>query len=311
MNENTKGNLGDPLTASDADNDLLRYSISGTDADCFSIDKTSGQLSLNAERDYETTLAKCKDDGDARTEVSSGAGNPENNVYTVTVAATDPSGAIGTETVKVTVKDANEAAEFSTGAKADSNKTLYIEENKKSSGTGEAKLRLRTVETYTYDNNSPEAHAPAVYTATDLDADDTGTITYAVEGADRKHFSISTGAALSIIETGADLLGTDGANYEKKSSYSITIVAGSGGTSTTAPIDHGERALYARLNVTIKVVNREDRGTVKLSMQEPQVGKPVVATLSDEDGGVTEVTWKWYRGVKDTSTDTGLQAGVP
>ena len=132
INEDTKGNIGDPLAAKDDDGDPRLYTITGgADEKCFSIDNKSGQLSLNAERDYETPVTACETGGDPREDSD---GNPANvpaddNVYTVVITATDPSGASGNATVTVTIKDVNEAAEFGTDAKADENVTLYIDEN--------------------------------------------------------------------------------------------------------------------------------------------------------------------------------------
>ena len=92
------------------------------------------------------------------------------------------------------------------------------------------------------------------------------------------------------------------ADYEDTPSYSLTLVA------STTPDD---RVKYARLNVTVKVVNTEDIGTVEINAREPQVGRPVVATLDDKDGGVTGVSWKWYRGgvaLTDAASVTALDA---
>ena len=88
-------------------------------------------------------------------------------------------------------------------------------------------------------------------------------------------------------------LATDfsGADFEGKPSYSLTIVASGSGAD-----DDDRGTMYARLPVTVMVVNAEDRGTVELNAREPQVGRPVLATLDDKDGGVTGVSWKWYRG---------------
>ena len=55
-------------------------------------------------------------------------------------------------------------------------------------------------------------------------------------------------------------------------------MATSGGTDASAA--RGERARYSRLDVTVKVVDDEDKGKVKLTAREPQVGKAVTATLS-------------------------------
>ncbi|MDE0682969.1 MAG: cadherin domain-containing protein, partial [Candidatus Poribacteria bacterium] len=75
--ENTaKGvNIGNPITATDADNDALTYTLSGPDAASFEIDNTTGQLKTKANLDYETK-----------------------NAYTVTVTVSD-----GSLTITITV----------------------------------------------------------------------------------------------------------------------------------------------------------------------------------------------------------------
>ena len=68
--ENTaKGvNIGNPVTATDADNDALTYTLSGTDATSFEIDNATGQLTTNADLDYEKknnyTVTVTVSDGD-------------------------------------------------------------------------------------------------------------------------------------------------------------------------------------------------------------------------------------------------------
>ena len=54
--ENTASgvNIGSPVSATDANNDTLTYSLSGTDAASFDIDTTNGQLQTQAALDYET-----------------------------------------------------------------------------------------------------------------------------------------------------------------------------------------------------------------------------------------------------------------
>ena len=66
FNENAEGDIGDPLTATDADGDPRLYTITGgLDADCFGIAETSGQLSLSGKRNFESATAACKTGGDA------------------------------------------------------------------------------------------------------------------------------------------------------------------------------------------------------------------------------------------------------
>ena len=82
--------VGDPVTASDADNDTLTYSIAG-DAN-FDIVSGSGQIQVaaNADIDFESS-----------------------ETHTVVVTATDPDGASDTITVTITVTDVDERPRLS------------------------------------------------------------------------------------------------------------------------------------------------------------------------------------------------------
>ena len=82
------GNVGDPVTATDADDDVLTYSLSGgADKDAFGIVPASGQITVGAdtELDYETRTS-----------------------YTVEVKAEDPFGRSDTVMVTITVTDVDE-----------------------------------------------------------------------------------------------------------------------------------------------------------------------------------------------------------
>ena len=59
VKENTPAgvNIGNPVSATDADGDTLTYTLSGTDAAAFSIVRTTGQLKTRAALDYETKNA--------------------------------------------------------------------------------------------------------------------------------------------------------------------------------------------------------------------------------------------------------------
>ena len=111
--------------------------------------------------------------------------------------------------------------------------------------------------------------------------DDEGeTITYSVvEPDDDDNFNITSDAVLTINATHTP-------NFEERASYSITIVATSG---------TGDDSRTTRLSVTVNVTDDEDTGEVVLSQLEPQVGRTVVASLSDPDGGETVSAWQWYR----------------
>ena len=82
--------LGAPFRARDADGDTLAYTLTGGGVDLFTVDPTTGQIRLarNARLDREVEAS-----------------------YSVTVTATDPSGATDSVSVGITVTDVNEPPE--------------------------------------------------------------------------------------------------------------------------------------------------------------------------------------------------------
>ena len=90
--ENTAANvnIGTPVAATDADNDALTYTLGGTDASAFSIERTTGQLKTRAALDYETK-----------------------RTYTVTITASDGS-LTDTITVSINITDVDDTPVVST-----------------------------------------------------------------------------------------------------------------------------------------------------------------------------------------------------
>ena len=267
-------NVGKAVSASDADNDILIYSIvedaenapGASDDEKFTIDSSTGQLKVNAKFDFETP----NDVG----------GTASDNVYVITVKAEDPSGAMGTQDVNISVGNLNEAPTFMEGAPV----TLWVTEK-------DASKQLRTDE----DDTTATLRTDA-YDATDRDTADT-TVTYSLEGDDAKKFDIDSSDSALTVSTSHE------PDHEEQGSYSITIVATSGAD---------DRKLTSRLNVTVNVTDAEDAGSISLSQREPQVSRPVTATLSDADGGVTSAKWQWYKGTdKESAFDNFKDAAPP
>ena len=283
--------IGEPVSATDADEDLLFYELLDTpdledDAGHrrFTIDSATGQIRVArmlgadaGERQDEDSTAL---NGSPALPVDEDADDPDNSKYVLRVRASDPSTASDTVNVIVKVTEVNEPPAFD-----EDTPTL---------------LRVREVTDAMVDPDDMDTATPGVltfggddtevvsgtYVVTDQDGVVTGpngyddtTYTYSVSGADRSDFTFDSDGVLTF-RAGRE------PDFEKKSSYSITIVAHSG---------VGSRRLTATLDVVVEVVNAHDIGEILLSQRQPQVGIEIVAALSDPDGGVEIIRWVWER----------------
>ena len=128
---------------------------------------------------------------------------------------------------------------------------------------------LKGPATATVAEHSTDAIGP--YEADDPDNDD---LTWSLGGADAAAFELTgTGNTRSLaFKTPPD--------FEQQSSYAVSV-----------SVDDG--ALSATVTTTVSVANIDEAGTVTLSSTAPQVGVPLTATLSDADGGITNLRWSW------------------
>ena len=175
VNENVKGDIGDPLVATDGDNDVLLYDLDDeydadtttgvqNDNDRFKMSET-GQLSLKEELNFESPGA-----GKTANADDSDDGIPDGViVYNVGVMAKDPSGAPGRASVMVHLSDVNESPEFAKALKG--KVTLYIDENNAGPAIVQNDDLTGEVEPYTASDN-------------DGDKENAGAVTYEVEGTD-------------------------------------------------------------------------------------------------------------------------------
>ncbi len=265
--------IGEPLTATDTDEDVLFYELLDTpdleDEDGhvrFTIDSATGQLRVGEELgadagervDEDSTVLS----GAPALPPGEDAGQGDNSEYVLRIRASDPSTASATVNVVVKVTEVNEAPAFDEDAPT----VLRVRENPEDEpvitlGDGETPVDAGT------------------YTVTDQDGEDTPPYTYRVSGDDRSQFEFDSDGVLSF-RAGRE------PDFEEKISYSIVIEARSG---------EGPRRLTTRLDVAIEVVNTHDGGEVLLSQRQPHVGIEVMATLSDPDGGVAITRWVWER----------------
>ena len=129
---------------------------------------------------------------------------------------------------------------------------------------------------------------PAEYTATDEDMDDdAGTgLTWLLSGADAGKFEITnTGAVRALSPSRPSPDYESPGDSGRNNVYEVTVkVTDSKGNSDEQ-------------DVTVKVTNMEEDGTVTLSTLQPRVDFPVTATLADADNITAgSVSWQWYKG---------------
>ena len=261
--------VGKPVVARDA-GDILTYSLAGDDAAYFAIDQATGQITVKKKLNFEA---------DANSE---GQCTTTRNECQVEVTATDPWGITSADdgevsatpqTVNITIEDVNEAPKVTGGPTR-----IKHPEN-------EAAIDL--------DTGTADAQPPT-YTATDPEIPGSidctnATCALSLEGPDAADFEIADGTAdttfgaLSFKET---------PNFEKPADadkdniYEVIVKV------TDSGVDNRNK-MSATRNVMITVTNANDDGVVTLSSVRPKVGIPFTASLKDDDGDVTDVTWKW------------------
>ena len=120
------------------------------------------------------------------------------------------------------------------------------------------------------ENAPPGTPVGSPITATDPEDDD---LTYYLQGDDAFPFGI-------VAETG-QLTVKDPLDYEVKSLYRVTVRVNDNSNPSKV------------VDVTIKVNNLDETGTISLSSQQTKVGTALTAEVSDPDGSVTGVTWQW------------------
>ena len=335
MDENTPAdrNIGEPVTATDPENDTLTYSLDVTSRATFNIVATTGQLQTKAALDYETGT----------------------HTYTVTVTATDPAGLYDTIEVTITVNNVEEPGTVTLSSlqpQVGFQLTATLDDpdnvsgsvtwswrsspNRNSPGTlinGETSATytpvaadvgdyLRATASYD-DGEEPGKSAEGVSTnrveaapvpqneppefptntaARDVDentspGEDIGERVAATDDADDTlTYSLDgTNRATFAIDASSGQLQTRAPlNFEVKSSYTVTVTA----TDTAGQTD--------TITVNISVNNVEEPGTVTLSSTQPQVRFQLTATLNDLDDVRGSVTWSWARSQNMTSSWTPI-----
>ena len=270
VEENSKGNVGGPVTATDGNDDKLTYTLlDGDDNDLFKIDMGTGQLMVgdDTEIDYEDA-------------------NNTDDSYTVTVIATDSSGAATSgdtnATVTINVINVDEKPTFDTGSIA----------------AGVVPAQTEGMTGIDSDTSSPDSVDPTAIVASDPDGKK---VTLSLMGADMASFELGADG-----ETGNGV--SQVLSFKAKTDYEMPGDSNSDNVYevTVRALDgtmHADRVLI------IKVINNADEGgKVTVTPADAVVGVELTATLAHMEGGVSasgqtaNEMWQWQKSAELNGT---------
>ena len=152
----------------------------------------------------------------------------------------------------------------------------------------------------TYTATDPEGR-PVYWSLLANDASVTPSdINPSTDSADAGHFSISADGVLSFefppdyeMPRGTEL--AVDADADALNTYKVVVVA-SDDAPGAAVVNGDDERKKAYEKVTVMVTDMDEPGMVTLSAQQPQVGQPLTATLTDDDASDDQVMaakWKW------------------
>ena len=320
--ENTRvvTDIGPPVAAV-ATGGAVSYTLGGPDAASFDLNPSTGQLrtKLGVVYDHETkethtvTVTANEGDGSIPTTVEisivdideppviNGPGRvsyEENRTSAVgAYSATDPEG----EAVTPLLLSGTDADDFELDA--DGRLTLVTTPDYESRDTYNVMLSasdgnltgtLDVVVTVTDINEVPTVSGRddtdyvengdgpvAVYSASDPEG---SPVTLSLAGTDAEDLELSDSGELRFRQT-PDYENPDDSG--RNNEYEVEVEAWDGANTSLKA-------------VTVTVINEDEAGVVGLSSSQPQVGTELEALLSDPDGSVTGLGWRWERSASGT-----------
>ena len=266
--------IGSTVSATDANNDTLSYSLSGTNAAVFSIDSTTGQLRTSAALDFET-----KDFYSVTITVSDGKGGSATITITINITNVDeapdnndPVFTEGSNTTRSIAENTGSGVDIGSAVSAtdaDSDTLSYVLSGTDApsfsidSSSGQlrtsAALDHETKDTYTVtitvsDGKGGSATITVTINITNVDETPDNTVPVFAEGSDATRSiaentgsGVDIGSAVSATDANGDTLsyslgGTDASSF--------SIDSSSGQLRTSAALDHETDDTYS---VTITV----------------------------------------------------------
>ena len=329
VDENAAGeNVGAPVFATDQNNDMLEYSLGGTDAASFDIEDDTGQMKTKAALDYEgkssySVVVTAEDPSNASDSilVAISVVNVD-ELGTVTLSASEPR---VTMEVIATLSDPDGSVSGvtwqwhrSTDPDNQNSWTLISGEtsDRYTPGIDDELHYLRATASYTDPEGSGKtAHGVSENIVPDENwppkfSDETATRSV----AENTPAGENIGDPFTATEPENDTLiyslgGTDADSFTIETiDNSDDTYSGQLKTKVGVELNYEAKNSYSvdviasdsldasdSVRVTINVTDENDDGTVTLSSEHPQVGTEITATLEDPDGSVSGKMWKWYK----------------
>ena len=281
--------VGDPVTATDTDNDTVTYELIASaspndgDDEFFDIDQASGQITVAQELDYDAV-------GDRTAAAMAGE-------YKVIVRATDPSGEADNITVTITAENVNEDPIVTGRAE--------LSVNEGTTDADDNLVYVRLPDAPGLDQPSDPTNQQNEYVYEDPDYLDS-IARWHLEGDDAGAFDHSGRFEPRYLQF------KEAPDYENPTDmnddnvYEVTLVA-----TDTDPLRIG--AGIGKVNVWVIVNNAEEMGKVVFTVGETAyLDQMLVAEVQDPDDkggdlgepyqGVHIVTWQWSRSTNDSGT---------
>ena len=260
--ENTESGqpIGEPVTANDPENDDLKYSLGGKDAESFDIDSSTGQLMTKDQLDHEekdtytVEVLVSEDDGNSG---QKGNRNLRGLRGLRGVRSPDPQAADST-TITINVEDQNEPPEVAGLATVD-----YAEND--------------TADVATYIASDPEGV----------------TITWSLSGDDAERFSIDVGVLRFRASPNCEAPGDDNTDNE----YLVTVEAFDGTNTGTLDVrvtvtDANEPPAFDEETATRTIAENTGIGTnigAAITASDPDDGATLTYTLGGDDAASFDI----------------------
>ena len=284
--------VGDPVAATDPDDDTLTYELievaspNDGDDEFFNIDQASGQITVAQELDYDSD----QDRGDVN-------GRPDDGEYTVTVRATDPSGLADNITVTITAENVNEDPIVTGQAE------LSVPEL-----TGAVYVSLPDAPDVQPTNAGSRNYERNEYVFEEPDHLDS-IADWQLEGDDAGAFDLSGRFEPRYLQFKVAPDYENPTDMNGDNVYEVTLVA-----TDTDPL--GTAAGIGKVNVWLTVTNVEEAGKVVFTEggETAYLDEMLVAEVQDPDDhggdlgkpyqGVHIVNWQWSRALTDAANTT-------